>query len=820
MTTSRCGTAISLEEFFEGGAGVDVPVTPSDALPPGVEVPVVGDFGELCETLRTRTASEIAAILGSRESRERYGESESVLRNVASDFEDSDPGLAYTLHVRNWETYRDTDSLGRSVRLAFLLGFREEAFRLSRIARHVDPDFDPFVSVPHLSIRQTGTHYFDWLLSETVRRDPNRSGYLADSDLARILRESREIEHIERRRSDPRSPQSWENRLRSLEFRSLTLLDPVSTNTLFKELAELAEGGAEFDGDAKSFLAEYAVSPAPLVSEAYYRELSGEGIVEDDRATVAETIYRRFVHVGTHLLDPKFLHVHRNLRRIFVALDAPRQVGACDEVIAAVERNLRFLESLPDSVRDFRNRLIGEITAENDGSFYLRLRTWAFGLRKPFRFRHQGIGALLLVDMISQNDDDFQAVSEFAARLWKLPIIPEIASMVAFAFAAKERYYEAAEWISRSDMGNPENSSLLLRIVAEFRDLSPMAVETLRANAPVLEGSAELALARVRALVKGLPVPLAEEMLGDSESAFGDPYEAVRHYDAAVALGNSDALEKSADLAYELGSFADAEKKYELLLANGGGAAAYSRLCLSALEKGETSRAAAYFAEVDREDPSNCSVVAAYRLATGSPFQGLSDLSRFPHSLLLELSPDVRAAYREYAESLTAELPAEGAVPVGTLPSVLLASRSAAYSFASSPAASARYFGLLLRVIRETEGAPEESAVDETLIGLLAPIHDPSALGFVQGDSEIRTQVLAALLSEEAKAFAAAFQDCLTAKASLRREYSAMLLAASELLGHFGEDLSGFLREAGADALLGKTASPDSVGGYAKITVH
>lgn len=136
-------------------------------------------------------------------------------------------------------------------------------------------------------------------------------------------------------------------------------------------------------------LADYAVSSPPLVSDAYYRELSGEEILEHDRSSLAEVLYRRFVHIGTHLLDPKFLHVHRNFKRLFVALDAPYQVNSCDEVIASIERNRQFFESFPDSVRDFRTSLLSEISAESGGSFYLRVRTWAFGLNKPLRFKHQ-----------------------------------------------------------------------------------------------------------------------------------------------------------------------------------------------------------------------------------------------------------------------------------------------------------------------------------------------------------------------------------------------------------------------------------------------
>lgn len=205
------------------------------------EVPVVDRFDALCQNLRTRTASEIVAILGTRKSRELYGEPESVLRSVAYDLEETDPNLALGLHVRNWEEYRDADSLSRAVALAFRTGLREEGFRLAQIARHADRNFDPFSLVPELSISHIGTHYFDWVLSGAVRRDPNRSGYLSDRDVARLLSESRESERNEIRKMDSRSREAWEARLRALEFRSLSLLDPVATNTLFRGLAALAE---------------------------------------------------------------------------------------------------------------------------------------------------------------------------------------------------------------------------------------------------------------------------------------------------------------------------------------------------------------------------------------------------------------------------------------------------------------------------------------------------------------------------------------------------------------------------------------------------
>lgn len=100
-----------------------------------------------------------------------------------------------------------------------------------------------------------------------------------------------------------------------------------------------------------------------------------------------------------------------------------------------------------------------------------------------------------------------------AEELAKLPVIPEVASFVAFAFAAKDEYDAAANWLARSNLDDPENSALLLRIVAQFRELSPTAIEAFRLGAPVARPSAEHALSRIRSIVAEYDPPLASEML-------------------------------------------------------------------------------------------------------------------------------------------------------------------------------------------------------------------------------------------------------------------------------------------------------------------
>ncbi len=86
----------------------------------------------------------------------------------------------------------------------------------------------------------------------------------------------------------------------------------------------------------------------------------------------------------------------------------------------------------------------------------------------------------MLVDRISREDEISQETLRFAERLSALPVIPEVASFVAFAFARKSRHAEAVEWLSKSNLSDPENSGLLLDIVANFRELADVAIEAFR----------------------------------------------------------------------------------------------------------------------------------------------------------------------------------------------------------------------------------------------------------------------------------------------------------------------------------------------------
>jgi hypothetical protein len=86
----------------------------------------------------------------------------------------------------------------------------------------------------------------------------------------------------------------------------------------------------------------------------------------------------------------------------------------------------------------------------------------------------------LLVDRISREDEISQETLQFAERLFSMPVIPEIASLIAFAFARKSGHFEAVEWLSKSNLSDPENSGLLLDTVANFRELADVAIEAFR----------------------------------------------------------------------------------------------------------------------------------------------------------------------------------------------------------------------------------------------------------------------------------------------------------------------------------------------------
>lgn len=549
---ARCGTDMEFEDFRSGGESV----APGRILPSasenGVEVPVTASFGELVEVLGKKTSGEIVRILSSREAEELYGKPESTIRNVASDIEESDCELAYRLHLANWEGFRDTDSLSRVVDLAIKTGRRADAFKYARIAQYVGGDANPFRLIAAVDY-DTGGAFVESVLADAIVGNPNRIPYLSDKETWRFLEGSRKADERVLKDLAKDSSEAWETKLRGLEFRALTLLDPVNLRTYVSTLREIATGNAQIQGGTKAFLSEYVGSAPSAVAEAHYAAITGGGsIVSVDCATVPEMLYRRFAYVADHFIDFRFAPIFEELEGLFADLDAPNQAYAFGKTRESLAVQKGFYDRFPQTVLDFRNRLLSELSAAYGSAYYPRVKTWKFARKQKFKMPNQEVAALLLADALAHEEEMTQEILDMAEELWKLPVIPEVAAFAAFAFAAKDEYDAAANWLTRSNLDDPENSALLLRIVAQFRELSPTAIEAFKFGAPIARPSAEHALSRIRSIVAEYDPPLANEMLGDGEVGFGDPVKALGHYAEAYRLGNFAALKKLADLEYGL----------------------------------------------------------------------------------------------------------------------------------------------------------------------------------------------------------------------------------------------------------------------------
>ena len=476
----KCGTDIEFEDFRSGGDKV----APGRILPSvpenGLEVPKTATFDELVGVLRTKTAAEIVSILANLEAEDLYGAPESTIRNVAFDVEDLDKELAYSLYLANWEKFRDEDSLTKLVELATKTGRTTDAFKYARIAQYLGEDSNPFHLIAAVDYRSGGA-FVESVLAGAIVRDPNRVPYLTDRETARFLKGSRGYDEAELKHLEESSKEAWEIKLRGLEYRGLTLLDPVAVRSYVRALSDIASGSVKVEGGASRFLAEYACSAPSSVAEAYYGFVTGgASIVTDDRTTVADTLHRRFAQVSEHFLDHRFLELFEELRMLFTLLDAPLPAYSYEKVLESLKTQEKFYSAFPPSVIDFRNRLLAELSSAYGSAYYPRVKAWAFGRKMPFRMRDHGVGALLLVDALAHEEELTQEIVNMAHKLWELPVIPEVASLIAFGFAAKDEYSSAAEWLSRSNLDDPENSALLLRIVAQFRELSPTAIDAFK----------------------------------------------------------------------------------------------------------------------------------------------------------------------------------------------------------------------------------------------------------------------------------------------------------------------------------------------------
>lgn len=359
----KCGTDMEFEDFRSGG-DVVVPgrIFPS-ASEKGIEVPVTRSFGELVDILKRKASQEIVDILASKEASELYGNPEATIRNVASDIEESDVELAYRLHSANWETFRDADSLGRMVDLAIRTGRRADAFKYARIAQYVGGDSNPFRLIAAVDY-DTGSAFVESVLADAIVSNPNRIPYLSDKETWRFLEGSRRADEKALKSLDPKSREAWETKLRGLEFRALTLLDSVNLRSYVSILWEIASGKAEIEGGSESFLAEYACSAPSAVAEAHYASITGgESVVTHDRASVAETLYRRFAYVADHFIDCRFAPIFEELKALFDALDAPYQSYAFQKTLENLAKQREFYEKLPSTVLDFRNRLLAELSS-------------------------------------------------------------------------------------------------------------------------------------------------------------------------------------------------------------------------------------------------------------------------------------------------------------------------------------------------------------------------------------------------------------------------------------------------------------------------
>lgn len=683
---ARCGTDMEFEDFRSGGdrvvPGRILPSSPEN----GLEVPKAESFDKLVGILRSKTTADIVAILANLEAEELYGTPESTIRNVASDVEGTDTELAYSLYLANWEKFRDSDSLAKLVELASKTGRTTDAFKYARISQYLGEDSNPFHLIASVDYENGGS-FVESVLAGAIVRDPNRVPYLSDKETARFLKGSREYDESRLARLDPTSKEAWETKLSGLEYRALTLLDPVALRTYVRTLSEIARDAVEIEGGTHAFLAEHACSAPSAVAEAHYAFVTnGESIVTDDRTSVADTLYRRFAHVSDHFLDHRFTDVYEDLRKLFTELDSPISAYSFDKILQSLKTQKDFYEAFPPTVNDFRNRLLAELSSAYGSAYYPRMKSWAFGRKMPFRMRNHGVGALLLVDALAHEEGMTEEIANMADKLWKLPVIPEVASLVAFGFAAKNEFSAAAEWLSRSNLDDAENSALLLRIVAEFRELSPTAIDAFKFGAPVARPSAEHALSRVRSIVANYEAPLASEMLGDSEAGFGDPSKALAHYAEAYRLGNVPALKKLADLEYAMGRFDEAIDHYGALYLDARYAAEVApRLCMDACEKGNSEAAKEYYGMMDSQAPENFGAVAEYHAFAGDLFTGMCELAPQPGVLFGDLSPELRREYETYAESLVEDVPSDGKLSVlpsaETFPAKLVALRASAVTF-------------------------------------------------------------------------------------------------------------------------------------------
>lgn len=223
---------------------------------------------------------------------------------------------------------------------------------------------------------------------------------------------------------------------------------------------------------------------------------------------------------------------------------------------------------------------------------------------------------------------------------------------------------------------------------------------------------------------------------------------------------------------------------------------------MDAIENDRADLAFEYFSKVDLESDENFAVIANYFLYRNDPFSGLCALSILSGDGFYGLLPEVRAAYREYANFLTEGVGAAGRMneipSEEVLPSQILGLRTSALTFLDGPESGERYFRYVSKLVELSEDTSRQIEVDVFIIGTLAPVHDREALKWAISDEEAsdnREQALVDLLSLEARLLAETYRECAT-DPKYREAYVSLLMGLSAFFSKWDAELSAFFREA------------------------
>lgn len=250
------------------------------------------------------------------------------------------------------------------------------------------------------------------------------------------------------------------------------------------------------------------------------------------------------------------------------------------------------------------------------------------------------------------------------------------------------------------------------------------------------------------------------------------------------------------------------------------------RLCLDACEKGRMSAAKEYYDKIDVSAPENFGAIAEYHSYAGDLFAGMCVLSPHPGVLFGDLSPELRREYEAYADSLAEDVPVDGNLKelpsAEAFPAKLVALRASAVTFLKGPEAGERYFRFVSDAVGLSEDTDRQEEIDVTVIGALAPCHDPEAMGFAaygEDAKEGREQSLIDLLATDARLLAETYRECAT-DPQRRTAHSSMLCRLSDFFASYDPELSAFFREAGALAVGGVEFDTEGEGAPSSAVLH